>query len=278
MDLCIHQKPVCFKLEISEKNVLSAHAGVSLIREALKRLGLAEKMKRFGLKKAGYADEVIVEGLILLSALGGRSLSDWEYLKEENGFSLMFGEECPSVDTFERYLKRLTLFSPLRNSECGQVGFIAQFELLQDQLILQAYKKAGCPKKLTLDLDAMLLGTEKREALYCYDSYKAYHPFNVYCPELQMLLAHEFRDGNVSPMEGYQRLIERCQKLLPHVRWIVRSDSAGYQNEFLDWMSDHQIAYVMTVRETVALQENFQLAKDWKPLILDGFNLGVAHK
>lgn len=231
-------------------------------------------MKGFHLKKAGYADEVVLEGFIQLLASGGGCLLDWEYLRKEKGFQILFGDLAPSSLTLSRYLQRVSLRVPERESDSGQVGYIQEFEALQEKIILKAYEKAGRPKKLTLDLDAMLQPCEKREALYCYDSYKAYQPMNVYCPELELVLVHEFRDGNVSPMEGYQRLVERCRKLLPKVRFIVRSDSAGYQNEFLDWMSDHGIAYVITVRETEALQENFAQAKDWRPLILDGFNLG----
>lgn len=276
MDLLIHQKRVSFKLEVSKKVEATSFAGCALIREALGRLGFREKMKGFGLKKMGYTDGVILEALILLQASGGRSLSDWEYLKGEMGFGRIFGESCPSVDTLERYLRRLQITVPKRElgAATGQVGYTAVLEDLQRVVIRKAWKKLGSPRKLTLDLDAMIIETDKNEALYCYEKVKAYQPMNAYCPELGMVLAHEFRDGNISPMEGYQRIIERCQILLPKVRWIVRSDSAGYQNNLLDWMNQEKIAYVMTVRETEALQWELSHAQEWKPLILDGFDLG----
>ncbi|MBI4411947.1 MAG: IS1380 family transposase [Deltaproteobacteria bacterium] len=274
MNLLIHQNPVSFKLEVSKKVTATSFAGIVLMRKAMKTWGLIDEMERFGFKKAGFSDAVIVEALVLLIASGGRSLSDWEYLKGEMGFDRMFGKTCPSVDTLERYLRRLSLLIPERDSNAGQVGYTACFETLQEILILSAWKAIGSPKKMTLDLDAMIIETDKRDALYCYEKVKAYQPMNAYCPELGMVLAHEFRDGNVSPMEGYQRIIERCRKLLPQVRWIVRSDSAGYQNEFLDWMTDQRIAYVMTARETEALQAEMISADGWRPLILDGFDLG----
>lgn len=273
MDFCIRQKPLNFKLENLDKKNLTAHSGAVLIHETLNRLGLLKMMKGFGLKKAGYGDEVVLEGLIQLLASGGGCLLDWEHLRKEKGFVQMFGGLDPAALTLSRYLQRVSLVVPKRESEKGQVGYISEFEALQEQMILCAYEKAGRPKKLTMDLDAMLIAAEKSSARFCYDFYKAYQPMNVYCPELEMSLAHEFRDGNVSPMEGLKRLIKRCQKLLPQVKWIVRSDSAGYQNELLDWMESQQIAYVITVRETLALQENFGRAKDWRALVLDGFNL-----
>lgn len=274
MDLLIHQNPVIFKFEVSQKMTATSFGGCTLIREAIKRLGLRDIMKKFCLKKMGYADEVICEALILLMASGGRSLSDWEYLKGEMGFDRMFGEACPSVDTLERYLRRLYMTTPERTSNAGQVGYTTLLEDLQKILILKAWKKIDSPKKMTLDLDAMILETNKRDALYCYEKVKAYQPMNAYCPELGMVLAHEFRDGNVSPREGYQRIIERCRKLLPKVRWIVRSDSAGYNNDFLDWMTKEQIAYVMTVPETEAMDAGLLQNPTWLPLILDDINLG----
>lgn len=273
MDLLIHQKSVSFKLEVSKKVTATSFAGMALIRETMKKIGLVEQMKQFGLKKAGFSDEVIIEALILLITSGGRSLSDWEYLKGEMGFGRMF-QACPSVDTLERYLRRLCLVIPERDSEAGQVGYTAGFENLQKILVGKAWETIGSPQKLTLDLDAMIIETDKRDALYCYEKVKAYQPMNAYCPELGMVLAHEFRDGNVSPMEGYQRIIERCRSLLPSVRWMVRSDSAGYQNELLDWLTTQRIAYVMTARETEALQTKMTQADGWHPLVLNGLDLG----
>lgn len=274
MDFLIHQNAVSFKFEVSKKMTATSYAGCGLLRESIKRLGLRDMMRSFRLKKMGYADELIMEALILLIAAGGRSFSDWEYLKGEMGFDRMFGGNCPSVDTLERYLKRLDITTPARESEAGQVGYTTLLEDLQRVLIRKAWKNMGSPKKLTLDLDAMILETNKSEALYCYEKVKAYQPMNAYCPELGMLLAHEFRDGNVSPREGYQRIIQRCRLLLPKVRWIVRSDSAGYNNDFLDWMTEERIAYVMTVPETEALDAGLALNPSWQPLILDGINWG----
>jgi len=274
MQPLLRQKSLRFKLQFSAKNNLSAHAGFVLVHEALKKLGLIDLMKNFSLKRSGFADEVVLQALIQLLAHGGQSLSDWDYLRHEKGFVLMMGNLAPADDTLYRYLKLLSLQVLERSSQCGQVGFCLELDLLQQKLVHDAWLQKGSPKVLTLDLDAMLIETDKRDALFCYESYKAYHPLNAYCPELEMLLAHEFRDGNVSPMEGLKRLVERCQKLLPQVRFRVRSDSAGYQNEFLDWLDSQGIAYTITVRETVALQENLKLTHDWQPLKIDGFDLG----
>ena len=97
--MLIHGKSFQGKPEISEGvAAITSFAGLGLVRDSIKKLGLIKIMKDFGLKRDGYADEVVLEALVLLLVSGGRSLSDWEYLRFESGFKRMFGE-VPSVDT-----------------------------------------------------------------------------------------------------------------------------------------------------------------------------------
>ena len=49
----------------------------------------------------------------------------------------------------------------------------------------------------TLDMDATLIETQKREALYCYKHFKAYQPLNTWWAEQGLIVHSEFRDGNV---------------------------------------------------------------------------------
>lgn len=224
-------------------------------------------MKQFLFKKAGYADEIVIEALILLIASGGRSLSDWEYLCKEEGFCRFFNP-CPSVDTLERYLRRLILKIPTRESDKGQVGYSVQLEYLHTILIQKAYRLAGSPKHLTADIDTTITHSENREAQWAYDKEKGYQPMMVYCPELSMVIVHEFRDGNVSPAEGYGRMFARCQKIFPEVSWTVRSDAAGYQLEWLDAI--HTSKYYVTAKQCDTMLELLKNETSWIPLIKDG--------
>ena len=49
----------------------------------------------------------------------------------------------------------------------------------------------------TLDMDATLIATHKRDALFCYKKFKAYQPLNCWWAEQGAMLYSEFRDGNV---------------------------------------------------------------------------------
>ena len=59
-------------------------------------------------------------------------------------------------------------------------------------------------KKATLDMDATLIETHKKEALYCYKKYQAYQPLTTYWAEADQIVHSEFRDGNVPA--GHQQL------------------------------------------------------------------------
>ena len=66
---------------------------------------------------------------------------------------------------------------------------------------LQTHRRASVA---TLDMDATLIETHKREALPCYKGFKAYQPLNCWWAEQGVVLHSEFRDGNVPA--GYQQL------------------------------------------------------------------------
>lgn len=258
------------KLEYSKKAPpLTSFAGLTLLQQTMEAVGLTERMEQINIKQAGYKDSTILQALILLQAAGGQHLSDWERLTAESGFVRCFGL-TPSVDTLERYLRRTTLVVPHRRSQQGQVGFIAPFEGLQSQLIQRAYQKAGQPPHLTLDLDALLIPTDKDNAQFCYKKHKAYQPMIAYCPELRMILAYEFRDGNVSPAEGYQRLVQRCLDLFDgSVTFTVRADAAAYNNPFLDYLELNNILYFITAEQSQALKASIKRVEQWTEIALN---------
>ena len=63
--------------------------------------------------------------------------------------------------------------------------------------------KAGGGEELaTLDTDATLATTSKRNALFSYQGEQSYQPLNTYWSETGLMLHTEFRDGNVP--SGYR--------------------------------------------------------------------------
>ncbi len=131
----------------------------------------------------------------------------------------------------------------------------------------------------TLDMDATLVETNKREALYCYKSFPAYQPFNVYWAEQDVVLHSEFRDGNVPAGFEQLRVLRESLAYLPDgvERVQLRSDSAGYQAELLRYCAegrddrfgviDFAIAANVTKEFKAAVAE--VPADGWQPLMRD---------
>lgn len=278
----ISLKPFFCKPNFSDKlNGITSFGGLPLVRDVLRDLKLIHEMKWFGLKQAGYDDSVILEAALLMLIAGGKHFSDWETLLSDPGFVRFFPAPI-SVDTIERYLQRLDVIELAGvSTDRGRVGYTRLLERLHERLLNAAYEKAGCPLKLTLDLDATLIETGKGEALYCYDKFKAYQPLIAYCPELGMVICHEFRDGNIPASLGLKRIMKRAKELFPNVEWTVRSDGAAYENELLDWMSVNGMRYFVSADQTTAMQNRISLldsSPDWNPYInKDGIKTGEEY-
>ncbi len=95
-------------------------------------------------------------------------------------------------------------------------------------------------EQATLDMDATLIETHKEQALYCYKKHKAYQPFTIYWAETGLVLHSEFRDGNVPAGHQQLRVLRESLERLPSgvERVLVRSDTAGYQQEFLRYCAE----------------------------------------
>lgn len=87
----------------------------------------------------------------------------------------------------------------------------------------------------TLDMDATLVRTNKKKALFCYKGYKAYQPLNTWWWEQGVVLHTGFRDGNVPAGFEQRRVLEEALACLPAgIETVyVRSDSAGYQHDVM---------------------------------------------
>ena len=95
-------------------------------------------------------------------------------------------------------------------------------------------------KKATLDMDATLIETHKKEALYCYKKYQAYQPLTTYWAEADQIVHSEFRDGNVPAGHQQLRVLRESLQYLPDgvERVMMRSDTAGYQKELLRYCAE----------------------------------------
>jgi hypothetical protein len=227
-----------FQLKGERSNTqVTAFVGALAYIELMVASGLLESVRRHLAVRAagnqGWTDLQFVLTLLLLNLLGGEGVSDVEVLEADEGLGAMTrraelkgltgGERrafkarfrgarvrnFPSQTATHRYLEA---FHDEAQEELRQPNeaFIpeAKANLLGlgkvNADLLGFVQKRAPSKVATLDQDATLIETEKREALYCYKSFPAYQPLNVYWAERDLMVHSEFRDGNVPA--GFQQL------------------------------------------------------------------------
>jgi hypothetical protein len=129
----------------------------------------------------------------------------------------------------------------------------------------------------TLDTDATLIETHKRDALPCYKEFKACQPLNCWWAEQGAILYSEFRDGNVPAGHEQLRVLQASLAHLPASVTTVslRSDTAGYHEELLLYCCEGKdprfgvidFAIGADVAEAFRAAVRATAESEWKPLI-----------
>ena len=191
----------------------------------------------------------------------------------------------PSSSTLFRYLA--AFHDPLeeKKREKGKAFIPAPNQHLQGLVrvnrdFVAAVQKRHPSPDATLDMDATLVATEKADALFSYERYKAYQPFNVWWAEQDLMLHTEFRDGNVPAGFEQLRVLKEALAMLPEgVKNVyLRSDTAGYQHDLLRYCekTNHsrfgRIEFAIGCDVTKEFKKAVAEVEAWKPLMkeLDG--------
>lgn len=217
----------------------------------------------------GWTCGQMVLTLVLLNLAGGDSVDDVERLESDDGLCRVMRRiehhglpraerralerrwrkekqrAFPSPSSVRRWLEAFhdeseealrvpgTAFIPARRD--------ALKGLARVNARLAAFVQAKRPQAMaTLDMDATLVETHKREALRCYKGYKAYQPLNTWWAEQELVIHSEFRDGNVPAGFEQRRVLEEALSYLPDSVETVRmrSDTAGYQWDLLRYCEE----------------------------------------
>ena len=241
--------------------VSTAYGGAGLWLEALWRSGALRALPRGVSGGQGWTDGQMLLSIVLLNVLGFDCAEDLERMEADPGL-------CGMVRRYEPRIlgngwraasvgRRRTLPSPRalldwlhghQDAEAGQerrkgeaivprpAASLAVFWETSRRLFSQLVDRHGL-RRITLDLDATIVASGKREALPTYRASTGvcpgetgYQPLNVFCAELGLMVHSEMRDGNVPAREGNARvLLEALERLPGAVEEVtVRSDSAGH--------------------------------------------------
>ena len=248
----------------AETGALTADGGVPLLIEAFRVSGAAAAVdERVVIKrrKRGLTPSQLVEGLFSLWAAGGERCDDLAPLREDGALALRLGHGVPAPQTARDFLEAFEeAVPPLRQGERCRVP--AAGERLQglaaaNRRLLGFLQERRPAAVATLDVDATILESRKRSALPTYDGRTGYQPVVALWAEQDVVLADEFRDGDVPAGTGSRRVVERALAALPpgvaEVR--LRGDSALYEQALLRWLEAKGIGDAISAdlsRELVA--------------------------
>ena len=220
-------------------------AGASLLVELFRRSGIdsvANKVLPAKGSVKGLKQGQTVESFVLLSALGGDCIEDMERLHQDEGLEALLGYRPSAPETARQWLDKfhddtLMVGQPVQGSFIpAESKPLAGLKEVSRRTVW-AYIEAVHPGwDVTLDVDVQLVETTKEGAQHCYEGYKAFQSAKVCWAETMLVLADEFRQGNVPPSRDITRLVDEAYNMLPPGPWRikVRSDSAAYQQESLD--------------------------------------------
>jgi hypothetical protein len=255
----ITQGKLPFKLEITDEEI-TPRSGLALYAEVLRAFRIEEAIEEHlpqpGSNR-GYKPWKFVEPLLLMLYGGGRHIEDLREIRDDVALRRLIGlEEMPSLSTFGDWLSR-----------CGEKSGVEGIGRVNRDVARRILRKDQT-QRYTLDADATVIEAEKQGAEWTYKKVKGYQPILGFIAENGICLASEFREGNVVAGARAVEFLEECERGLPEGKEIstIRSDSAFYQAEVLNWCEECGKSYTITAGKDKGVLEAITTVRDWKKL------------
>ncbi|MFH2202068.1 MAG: IS1380 family transposase [Elusimicrobiota bacterium] len=223
---------------------LTSFAGLPLLTELAHRTGIVERLESLpGLwkRKREMSSADYILGLALTLIAGGEGLDDIRMLRADAGLRQLSLPGLPAANSLGRFLKRFT------HRSLHRLG-----EIVTSAALLSA----DLSKTLTLDLDASLIESDKKDAKKTYKGFDGYNPVLAWLAEADVFLGGVFREGNASPQCNLVSLLKYCHRRLPSgSRFRLRSDSAGYRLDLIEYCHRRGIEFAIGADLDCAVRE-----------------------
>lgn len=200
-----------------------------------------------------------LETLILMQHEGSFHLDDVKHLHDDTALMQVLGiEQIPKASALGNWLRRMG------NTPEGMQSLI---KVNKRVLKTALHHRRG----VTLDIDATEIISQKADAKWTYKKNQGYMPMVGHIAEVGMVVACDFRSGNVSPAKENLEFIQQCQSALPQDCFIesLRIDAAGYQKKIIQYCEEQSIHYAIRAKMSARIKEHLEALKDkdWQPLI-----------
>jgi Transposase DDE domain group 1 len=287
-------EPLLLPIDIDPEPVdekLTAWAGAALLVQAIRSLdvpGSAARHVQVKQRQRGLSESEYVESLVVLHALGGDCVDDLNRLREDAGIQEVLGYAPPSPEAARKFLNHFhedalieqaqqalalerSSYIPQESAPLAGLG-----EVNRDVIGIIG-RRCGEQKIATVDQDSTIIESWKRQAQRTYEGCTGYQPMLALWAEMDLVLADEFRDGNVPAIQEPRRVAQRAFAALPETvsEYYFRGDSACYEHQLLTWLRDKQrengprgrIGFAVSVPMHASLREEIEgtAEEKWKP-------------
>lgn len=286
------ESPLLFEIDPEPAaEVLTALGGVPLVVQAFRSLGVPGSVKqhvKIKERQRGFDEATFVESFVILNAVGGECVDDFQRLRDDHGLSELIGHQVPSPEAARAFLhafhEQQKIEDAKQRREPEQIAFIPEESApleglgLVNRDLVQCLGER-CPEQqiATVDQDATIIESRKREALATYEGSRGYQPMLAVWAEMDVVLADEFRDGNVPAQMAPLTVAKAAFAALPPTvkTFYYRGDSACHESNLVNWLRDDKraegpqgfIGFAISARMSEALHGAIlQVAeKAWDP-------------
>jgi hypothetical protein len=270
----------------------SAHAGLLGVSRVFRSLGLPDLIAAnlpLRQRQRGFAEAQLLESLVLLQAVGGECPEDIGLLAKDTCLERGLGYAVPKATAVREFLERFhdKELEKLRPKRAVQKSFIfpssGPVSALQNVLagsvrrIAQLDEKEGRGQGIaTVDQDATIIESHKAAAYAHYEEGRGYQPMVAVWAEADLVLADEFRDGNVPAKQAPLTCAKLAFGALPEniKERYFRGDSACHENQLLEWLQQAdrakepggRIGFAISALMSQALAQSVRQVKEsgWK--------------
>lgn len=253
-----------FVIEQAKRDDVTARAGLPLVVETMRALGVDE-MAAAELptprRQRGFAPADKLEALVTLIAAGGDRVEDVRVLAEDKGLEKMLGAPLPSPDALLDFLGQFHDPGCWEGRPPEKKAWVApeSAALRGLEAVNRAVVERGAERSLTqatIDHDGTIIEAHKREATVAYEGTRGFQPLVAVWAEQQLIVADEFRDGNVAGGEDPLSSVQRAFANLPS--WVserrFRADSAAYYTPLLKYLVREEIGFAISADMTQELR------------------------
>lgn len=237
------------------QGALTANAGLAAVSRVLRSLELGpvcDTWLDIKQRNRGFMPAQVIESLVLLNAAGGDCMQDINLLRNDAAIEKMLGYVPPSARAVGDFLARFHDEDKLDAARAEaarqeRLAFIVEengamegLQEVQRALIGNLAGLIELPRVATVDQDATIVESHKREASYSYKGIKGYQPMVATWAEADLVLADEFRDGNVPAQMAPLNCAKRAFAALPDglEKYYFRGDSACHESGLINWLRD----------------------------------------